>query len=136
MVLFTLIRTPPIGPILLLALFDMLSVPPPVRVTPAPPALTTINEVCVPVLLMFKWPPLVMVPPPVAPIDRLTPLSKLRLSLESTVRLVAKPLMSRTTGEAPALPCSMNTLLLAVGPPALHLLGLLQFPVPPSQSSF
>ena len=120
---------------MLLVLFDMLSVPPPVRVTPAPPALTTINEVCVPVLLMFKWPPLVMVPPPVAPMDRLTPLFKLRLSSESTVRLVAKPFMSRATGEAPAFPWSMKTLLLAAGTPALHWLGSLQFPAPPSQMS-
>src|SRR6266852_3543120 len=86
----------------------MLSVPPPVSVTPAPKALTTINAVCAPVLLIFKLPTLLMVPPPVAPMDRVTPLLRLRLSSESMVRLVATPLMSSVTGEAAPFPLSIR----------------------------
>src|SRR5229473_2475518 len=73
-VLFTLVSPPPKTPITLLGLFDMLSVPPPVSVTAAGTALTTINSVAVPVLLIFRWPPLLMVPPPDAPMERETPL--------------------------------------------------------------
>src|SRR5229473_1494767 len=111
----------------------MLSVPPPVSVTPAPKALTTINAVCAPVLLIFKLPTLLMVPPPVAPMDRVTPLLRLRLSSESMVRLVATPLMSSVTGEAAPFPLSIRALLVPEGTPALHLLALLQFPVPLSK---
>src|SRR5712692_8742791 len=133
-VLFPLVSPPPKTPTTLLGLFDMLSVPPPVSVTAAGTALTTINSVAVPVLLIFKWPTLLMVPPPAAPMERETPLLKLRLSSESMERLVAEPLTSRVTGEAAPFPLSMRAVLVPVGTPALHLPGLLQFPAPPSHT--
>src|ERR1700674_5921421 len=108
--------------------------PPPVSMAP-PIARLTCSPVAAPVLLMFKCPALLMVPPLELPKERENPLLKLRLSSESMVRLAAEPLMSRATGEAPAFPLSMKTVVLAVGTPALHLLALLQFPVHPSQRS-
>src|SRR6266478_330269 len=133
-VLFTLVNPPPKIPITLLGLFDMLSVPPPVSVTAAGTALATINSVTEPVLFIFRWPALLIVPPPEAPMERETPLLKLRLSSESMVRLVATPLTSRVTGEAAPFPLSMRAVLVPVGTPALHLPALLQFPVPPSHT--
>src|SRR5712692_100844 len=135
-VLFTLVRPPPKTPITLLGLFDMLSVPPPVSITAAGTALATINCVAVPVLFIFRWPPLLMVPAPAVPMERETPLLKLKLSSESMVRLAAEPLMSRATGEAAPFPLSIKALLVPEGTPALHLLALLQFPAPPFQMSF
>src|SRR6266852_1964055 len=93
------------------------------------------NAVSVPVLLIFKWPPLLMVPPPLASMKRKIPLLELRLSSESMVRLVAWPSMSRATGEAAPFPLSIRALV-PEGTPALHLVGLLQLPVPPFQMSF
>src|SRR5271165_686592 len=58
----------------------------------------------------------------------------LRPTSASRVRLLQAKPPSTVTDAAP-FPLSMKTLLLDVGTPALHLLGSLQFPVPPSQMS-
>src|SRR5258708_39328711 len=119
----------------LVGLFDMVRMAPAVGMGP-PMGRLTCSPVAAPVLLMFRCPALLMVPPLELPMEKENPLLKLRLSSESMLRLAAEPLMSRATGEAPAFPLSMKTLLDPVGTiPVLHLLALLQFPAPPSQMS-
>src|SRR5713226_894292 len=113
----------------LLALFPIVSVPAPLKVTVEEPMISSVglfpefNEIlpALEMLLPFTvsaWLSLIA-----------------RLSSESMVKLLIAAFMSRVTGEASAFPLSMKTLKFPLGTPALQLLETLQFPEPPFQLS-
>src|SRR5579863_3346129 len=64
------------------------------------------------------------------------PVLKLRLSPVVMARLLIVALISRVTAETSLLPLSIKALSLELGRPCVHILLLLQFPVPPVQMSF
>jgi hypothetical protein len=114
-----------------LALFDIVTVPTPLRVTFEEPMT---NSVAFPAELSEMELAFEMEVPLTV---KVVPLLKLRLSPKLMVTLFATaPLMSRVTVEAPGRPLSMKTLLLEVGTPADHFVPVLQSPAPPSQLSF
>src|SRR6202795_1976432 len=104
-------------------LFDMVTVPAPVRVT-GPPKLKSRPK---PAELRKILPALLMVGPYRV---KIVPSTMIRLSSLSTFRLPHwAPLKLIVTGEAPDLPLSIKALLLLVGAaPRLHLVPSLQFP--------
>src|SRR5260370_28948683 len=106
-------------------LFDMVSVPAPVRVTAPPKLKSTPN----PAELRKILPELLMVGPYRV---KIVPSTMIRLSSLSIVRFPdCAPLKSIVTEDATPLPLSIKTLELELGTPALHLVESLHFPVPP-----
>src|ERR1700757_3480443 len=115
----------------LFGLFPIVSVPPPLRVTFDEPIIS-----CVALFDEFRemFPALLML----VPLTFRVWLSlTLRLSSESTVRLLATPPMSSVTADTPcplALPLSISTFVPLVGTPFDQLAELLQTPeAPPTQ---
>src|ERR1700747_2384457 len=101
------------------------TVPPPDKVVLAPSVSS----------LLVAEPPLITICPAFEIRPRLTVSCVLRLkdslSSESMVRLLIASEISSATDEAAEFPPSMNTLELEMGTPPVHVLPLLQFPVPP-----
>src|ERR1700729_4071563 len=116
--------------ITLLTLADMVSVPPPPRVTL--PSITSF--VVLPSEFIEIVPALArLLPEP--EMVRTVALFIVRASPLLIVRLFAEPLTFKVTVDATGLPLSIKTALLAVGIPVDHSAALFQFPTPPSQIS-